>query len=124
MQFDEFIKRVQEQARLDAQEDAETIVRAVLETLGERLDRKVRNGVLAQLPNELKDYLMMRADAEDQYTAEEFYNRVGARASLTFQTATERTRQVLSVLQDSIAEGETRQILESLPGEYAELFRE
>ena len=66
MQFEEFITRVQEQARLDTREDAITITRAVLETLGERLDRKVRNGVEAQLPNELKEFLLARVGSGDQ----------------------------------------------------------
>lgn len=122
MQFDDFIRRVQEQTGLDAPEDAEKITRAVLETLGERLDRKVRNGVVAPLPNELKDYVLTRAENTAQYPVEEFYNRVGARADLTYQDARERTRQALSVLQEAIPEGETRQILESLPGGYEELF--
>ena len=123
MQFDDFIQRVQEQTGLDAREDAERITRAVLETLGERLERKVRNGVVSQLPNELKDYLLARAAPRlDPYPLEEFYNRVGARAGLTYQAAAEQARQVFVVLQEAIQEGETRQILESLPGEYAELF--
>ena len=42
MQFDEFIDHVQERAGLNSREDAEAITRAVLETLGERLERKVR----------------------------------------------------------------------------------
>ena len=124
MQFDGFIDRVRERSGLETREEAETLTRAVLETLGERLDRKVRDGILAQLPNELNDYLLLRAENSDQYPVEEFYNRVGARADLTYQNATERTRQVLSVVRASITEGEIQQILESLPVEYQELFRD
>ena len=122
MQFSEFIDHVRERTRLETPEEAERVARAVLETLGERLDRKVRNGVEAQLPNELKEALLARAQTADEYTLEEFYNRVGARADLTHENAAERTRQVLSVLQGAIAEGEKRQILESLPPEYGQLF--
>jgi uncharacterized protein (DUF2267 family) len=118
MQFDEFIDRVQERTGLNSREDVEAVVRAVLETLGERLDRKVRNGVESQLPNELKEFLLTRAQNTDQYNIEEFFNRVGARADLTYQDATERTRQVLSVLRESISDGEIQDIRESLPGEY------
>ena len=122
MQFEEFITRVQEQARLDTREDAITITRAVLETLGERLDRKVRNGVEAQLPNELKEFLLTRAGSGDQYSLEEFYSRVGARADLKYNEATERTRQVFTVLREAVAGGEIEDILEDLPPEYARLF--
>ena len=124
MQFDEFITRVQEQARLNTREEAEVITRAVLETLGERLDRKVRNGLEAQLPRELKDFLLARAENPDRYDLPEFYNRVGARADLTQQNAVERTKQVFSVLQQAIPGGEVEDILQDLPSQYKELFEE
>jgi uncharacterized protein (DUF2267 family) len=122
MRFEDFVKRVQEQANLSTREDSERITKAVLQTLGERLDRKVRNGVLAQLPDELKDFLLASGKDSDQYNLAEFYNRVGARADLKYQDATERTQQVFAVLQQAIPEGEKQDILESLPGEFEELF--
>lgn len=122
MQFDEFITRVQQQAKVDTREEALTLTRAVLETLGERLDRKVRNGLEAQLPNELKEFLLARAGSSDQYSLEEFYNRIGARADLTYQTAADRTRQVLSVLKEAVAGGEIEDVREDLPPDYAGLF--
>ena len=106
MQFDEFIQRVQEQADLDTRPQAITLTRAVLETLGERLDRKVRDGVAAQLPNELKDFLLARGVETDRYVLPEFYNRVGARADLKYYDAAERTWQVCSVLRQAISQGE------------------
>ncbi|HEU4745865.1 MAG TPA: DUF2267 domain-containing protein [Anaerolineales bacterium] len=122
MQFDDFITRVQEQARLDTREESIRITRAVLETLGERLDRKVRNGLEAQLPNELKDFLLARVEHSDQYDLQEFYNRVGARADLTAREATERTKQVVAVLREAVPGGEIEDILEDLSPEYGELF--
>ena len=124
MQFEEFIRRVQEQTGLPG-EQATTVTRAVLETLGERVDRKVWNGVVAQLPRELKEYVLARADVTDRYQLEEFYNRVGARADLKYTDAVERTRQVMSVLREAISEGEWNNIVDSLPGrEYRQLFGE
>ena len=122
MQFDEFIDRVQEQSNLGTREEAITITKAVLETLGERLDRKVRNGVEAQLPKELKDFLLARAQNTDRYSVHAFYDRVGARADLTQEETVDRTQQVLSVLRQAIPEGEMQDILESLPSEYREPF--
>ena len=122
MQFDDFITRVQAQARLDNPDEAIRITRAVLETLGERLDRKVRNGLEAQLPNELKEFLLARVEHSDQYDLHEFYNRVGARADLKYEDARERTRQVFSVLRGAIPEGEIEDVLEDLPAEYGSLF--
>ena len=122
MQFDDFITRVQEQARLDTREESIQLTRAVLETLGERLDRKIRNGLEAQLPNELKEFLLARAEHGDLYDVHEFYNRVGARADLTYSDATERTRQVVLVLREAIPGGELEDIRGDLPPEYRELF--
>lgn len=122
MQFDDFINRVQEQTNLDTREEAIAITRALLETLGERLDRKTTNGVAAQLPDELKNFLLARQDNIDRYPVEEFYNRIGARADLKYQEATERTVQVFSVLRQAIPDGEIQHILEDLPSEYEELF--
>jgi uncharacterized protein (DUF2267 family) len=123
MQFDDFIHGVQERARLGTRDESIVITRAVLETLGERLDRKVRNGIEAQLPNELKEFLLAKGENADRYDLAEFYNRVGARADLKYQDATERAWQVLSVLRQAIAKGELQDLLESLPGEYEELFK-
>jgi uncharacterized protein (DUF2267 family) len=122
MQFDDFINQVQEQTKLSTREEAITVTRAVLETLGERLDRKVRNGVVAQLPDELKDFLLARSDNTDRYELTEFYNRIGVRADLKYQEAAERTWQVFLVLRQAIPEGEIQDILEDLPSEYEELF--
>ena len=114
MQFDDFITRVQEQAGLNTRDEAISITRAVLETLGERLDRKVRNGLEAQLPNELKEFLLGRVEHSDQYDLQEFYNRVGARADLKYGDAVQRTRQVISVLRQAVPGGEIEDILEDL----------
>ena len=122
MQFDDFITRVQEQAGLNTRDEAISITRAVLETLGERLDRKVRNGLEAQLPNELKEFLLGRVEHSDQYDLQEFYNRVGARADLKYGDAVQRTRQVISVLRQAVPGGEIEDILEDLSPEFGELF--
>ena len=125
MQFDEVIHRVQKTTGLAAREEAVSVTRAVLETLGERVDRKVWNGIVAQLPNELKEFVLARTEETDQYPLTEFYNRVGARAALKYNDAAERTRQVFLVLREAISEGEWRNLAESLPGnEYGELFGE
>ena len=124
MQFEEFIRQVQERSGMETREESLAITRAVLETLGERVDRRVRNGLEAQLPNELKAFLLAREENPDEYDLAEFYNRVAARADLNYQDATEQTRQVFAVLQQAIAGGEHQDLLQSLPDEYAELFKQ
>jgi uncharacterized protein (DUF2267 family) len=123
MQYDEFIDQVQETAGFTTRDESERVTQAVLETLGERVDRKVWNGVAAQLPDALKEYLRARVERTDRYSLEEFYNRVGARAGLKYKEASERTQQVFSVLRRAISEGEWKNLMMSLPHEeYGELF--
>jgi uncharacterized protein (DUF2267 family) len=124
MRFDEFIQRVQGEANLDTREQALAITEAVLETLGERLDREVRNGVEAQLPNEMKGFLLAREENADRYNLAEFYSRVAARAWLKYEDATEQTWQVLAVLRQAISGGEVQDMMESLPSDYATLFEQ
>ena len=125
MQFDEFIDQVQVTTGLTARQEAVTVTRAVLETLGERVDRKVWNGIAAQLPNELKEFVLARTEHTDRYPMAEFYNRVGARAGLKYNDAAARSRQVFSVLRQAISEGEWNNLVGSLPrDEYRELFDE
>ena len=122
MQYDEFINRVKQQANLDTENEAVQSTQAVLETLGERLDRKVRESTEANLPNELKSYLQARKENPDKYTITEFYNRVGARAGLQYYDAAERTWNVLDVLKEAIPPTDLKKIEDSLPGEYGALF--
>ncbi len=58
MEYDEFIDRVQERLNLDSRDDAIRITEVTLATLGERLDRLERDQTAAQLPNELKAFLL------------------------------------------------------------------
>lgn len=124
MKYDEFIDAVQKETRLSSRDEVVEVARAVLETLGERLDRKVLNGVAAQLPSDLKDYLKLRAGKMDVYNVPEFYNRVGARAGLKYYDSAERTWQVMRVFKRAIPDGELRQILGSLPSEFGQVFEE
>jgi uncharacterized protein (DUF2267 family) len=81
--------------------------------------------VAAQLPEELREGLLARADGADRYKLQEFYNRVGARADLEYNDAAECTKQVMVVLRRAISSGEWRNIVESLPkDDYGELFGE
>ena len=121
MRYDEFVDRVLEKSGLDSREQAIELTKATLETLGERLDRKVLRGVASQLPDELKELLLNRGDG-DQYQLQEFYQRVGARADTNYNDAAKRAQAVLSVLQEAISAGEVQDMIDSLPGQYAKLF--
>ncbi len=121
MQYKEFVTKVKENAGLESMEEAGQIVDAVLETLGERLSKTMKEHLAAQLPLELKEPVLKRTYT-DRYDLEIFYDRVGARADTGYAHAVTKTRAVMSVLQEAISRGEIEHILSELPEEYEEPF--
>ncbi len=121
MKYAEFIQKVKDYASLEKSEDAEKITRATLETLNERLSRTHREHLAAQLPEELKTYLPRRQHME-YLLLEEFYERIGNRANVSYQHAVKYSQAVAKVLIEAVAPGELEDILSGFPREYNELF--
>jgi uncharacterized protein (DUF2267 family) len=121
MQTDEFLRQVQERARLNTGDEALRIVHATLATLGERLPRDERRDLAAQLPDQLKSYVLEYQDTA-RFPLEEFYNRVAARSDLGAPAAIEQAGIVTAVLQDAITGGQLEEIRAQLDEEYDELF--
>lgn len=92
-----------------------------METLGERISKAERENCAAQLPNELKAYLLKRPNTQG-FTFEEFYNRVRARADVGFPDTVKGTRAVMHVLQDAISPGEMEDVISNLPADYRNLL--
>jgi uncharacterized protein (DUF2267 family) len=120
MRYEEFVHRVATAANIDG-EQAKTITRSVLETLGERLERTHRNHLADQLSEELREMVLDRPVTR-RFLLEEFYNRVAARADLRHSPAVRRTKAVMEVLRQAVSEGELEDIRAELPSEYGELF--
>ena len=121
MNYALFIQKVQEYTGLANQEDAAKVTQAVLETMSERLSRTHREHLAAQLPGELKSYLPRRQHMV-YLLLEEFYERVGNRADVSYQNAVKYATAVARVLREAIAPGELGDILSGFPEEYNELF--
>ncbi|HXF65018.1 MAG TPA: DUF2267 domain-containing protein [Caldilineaceae bacterium] len=128
MQYDDFVRRVQEEAGLETSEEALRLTEAVLATLGERLYRSEQSDLAAQLPRGIKEFLVAKQPPEttrgdvQRFSLEEFYNRVGARTGLRYARAVEQTQAVMAVLQEAVTPGEIEDILQELPAEYQKLF--
>ncbi len=121
MEAQEFIRKVQEYTGLPDESSAAGATQAVLETLGERLPRKHRDHLAAQLSGELKDYVLKRPPAKP-YILEEFYNRVGGRMGVKYHNAVHASMAVSRVLKEAVAPGELNDMLAELPAEYREIF--
>ena len=123
MQSDEFVRQVQERAKITTGDAAVVIIESTLETLGERLPREEQDGLAAELPSQLKAYVRKRQQAlSTPYNLEEFYNRVAGRSGLGLREAVRQSHAVMSVLQEAVSAGQLQDVRQQLPAEYDELF--
>lgn len=128
MQYNEFIKNVQQKANLNNSDEAARLVEVVLAALGERLYRTERDDLASQLPVELKQALYAVQPPENtrddvrRFPVEEFYNRVRARTGVGYPAAVQQAKAVMAVLQDAVSAGEIADMMKTLPDEYRELL--
>ncbi|NMI01235.1 DUF2267 domain-containing protein [Pseudonocardia acidicola] len=123
MKHDEFIRRVSERAHVSA-EQADTLGRAVLQTLAERITGGEADDLAAQLPPELQEPLRRpRKAPADPFGLDEFLRRVGERAGVDGELALRGTRAVLHTLRDTLPHKEFEDMVSQLPTEYRELLR-
>ena len=128
MQYDEFIQQVEENAGLKSSEEAVQATEAVLSTLGERLHRTEQSQLAAQLPRGIREFLTARQPLEtsksdiQQFTVEDFYDRVGARTNVRTAQDIRLTQAVMKVLTAAVSAGEIASITNGLPKEYEKLF--
>lgn len=123
MQHDEFIKQVQNRARLASRGDAEVATRAVLETLAERLSENEPFHAASQLPRGIAAYLQHEyAGKAIAYTLDEFFQMVSQREKVELPQAVDHTRVVMEVLSEAISQGEINDIKTQLPPEFDAIF--
>jgi uncharacterized protein (DUF2267 family) len=121
MQYQDFMEGVQKSGNFSSVEEAEVAVEASLSTLAERLHTTVIDKFQSQLPNQLKKYLTASSDSI-QFSLEEYYNRVGARAGVRYSQAVRWSRAVMYMVNRAITTGLKNEILDDLPAEFVELF--
>ena len=121
MDHNAFLHEVIRRGGLSQRSEAERLTQAVLTTLGERLVSRERDRLAAQLPAELKPFLVLQPPGMD-YPLTRFYDAVAQRADMDRHAVVERTRAVMAVLQQAVSLGEIQDVIASLPAEYAELF--
>jgi uncharacterized protein (DUF2267 family) len=120
MNHDEFVGQVQHRAHLPSRGDAETIIRATFETLGERLQKESADHVAAQLPPELGRHLRNRIF--EHLTLQDFNERVAEREHGDVEKATFHARCVLDTLRTAVSTGAVQKIRLQLPKEFQPLL--
>lgn len=121
MHYDEFVKNVQNLAEIESFHDTERLVEVVLATLGERLNGTEITELGAQLPVQIKKYLIEKKDV-DRFPLYEFYNRICERLDMGFAKTEKIVLAVMATLKVAITPGVLRQLLSTLTADYKELF--
>lgn len=120
MNHDEFVGQVQHLAHLPSRGDAELIIRATFETLGERLQSESAEHVAAQLPPELGRHLKNRRF--EHLSLRDFNERVAEREHHDVEKASFHARCVLDTLGAAISPGAVQKIRKQLPEEFQPLL--
>jgi uncharacterized protein (DUF2267 family) len=122
MKGEQFIAEVRNLAELESNEDAEKAIRAMLETLKERLAGNEPSNLAAQLPPEIAKFVEGEGRRE-AFSVQEFYERVAQKESTTnSEEAVKHARAVATVLQAAVTGGELEDVRSQLGNDYEELF--
>ncbi|HLR94415.1 MAG TPA: DUF2267 domain-containing protein [Jiangellaceae bacterium] len=123
MRYDEFVAEVRDRGQYLDQDQAERAVKAVLTVLGERLVGGEPKDLAGQLPGDLSEFLLKRADQEESYGVDGFIDRVAEELSgATAETARQDATAVLTTLAETVTAGEFTDVLAQLPREYTDLL--
>ena len=121
MQHDQFVGQVQHRAELASRGQAETAIRAVLETLAERLQPAAAAHIAAQLPTEIAIHLTTSHEFE-HLPIETFYRYVAQKEHVRVDQAALHVAAVFETLRDALTPGAVRKLSGQLPHEYRELL--
>ena len=129
MQYQEFIQRVRERTYIDSDEEALTLIRATLETLGEHQAGSAPVQLAGQLPEQIGGFITnQNSGAEsggEAFGVQEFVRRVGERAGIgEANTAALFASSVLAVVQDAVSREEFDKMRNTFPAEYNTLFEQ
>lgn len=129
MQYDEFISRVQNDAKLDSREDAIERTRTFRATLGNPLSRDETHELAAQLPKERQSMLYESKPLETarsdtfKYNIEAFYNRLKGRLDINSHEAVAQAKAVARVLNKAVSGGQMNAVTKDLSQDWQALFR-
>jgi uncharacterized protein (DUF2267 family) len=120
VKFEEFVKEVADRAGT-SRDEAESLIRATLRTLAERLSGGEAEDLRAQLPRQLQAELIPPQEEAQGFGVEEFAQRVAARSGTDEAVAGAGVVAVLSVIRDAVSPGEFDDVLSQLGRDFAEL---
>jgi uncharacterized protein (DUF2267 family) len=102
-------------------EQAEHAIHAVLQTLGERIDRNEARNLAAELPDDIAPWIATDGPAEG-FDADEFLRRVAERETVDVATARRHTQAVLVALWRAVSRKEFDDMVAELPSDFVPLL--
>lgn len=121
MDYNQFVKEVQEKASCQDKQQAVKAIQATLQTLSERLFQGEAEQLAAQLPRELQA-CMKEPENRSKFHFEEFIQRVGRREGIDRRQAEQHARAVIEVLCQAVSSGEMEDVISQLPDDFSPLF--
>ncbi len=114
MEYDKFIRLIQEHGKLARFGEAERAASAVLEVLGEHLSPEQASSIAEQLPTHIRDAITQN-NAAKHFGLEDFIRLVGDREDVGLKDAETHVRAVFSVLSDAISFDKAQDAISQLP---------
>ncbi|RQH02513.1 DUF2267 domain-containing protein [Natrarchaeobius oligotrophus] len=121
MNYKEFVGQVQHRLEYAQLGPAVRATRAVLMTLGERLQEGEATDLASPLPMEIDRYLT-EADHGQRFDYSEFLDRVARREGVDRSDANYHAQQLLAVVGDVVPPGNLAKVANQLPEDYDPLF--
>ena len=122
-----FCGQAQRRLGLETESEAEVLVRAVLNKLGQAISAGLAQDLTVALPPELSAELRAQNRTDDQARAvdrAQFVDAVsGAVHSVDAEEVTRQVEQVLRLLREWLPEDQVDRTLEQLPGDLVEMMR-
>jgi uncharacterized protein (DUF2267 family) len=122
--YERFVTTIQQKAGI-AWDKAERAARATLETLAERISWGQANDLAADLPRDVRRWLLDAASKSrnaEPFGVEDFVRRVAAREDVDTDTAEKHARAVFVALARLVRGRELQDLLSELPREYERLL--
>lgn len=121
MKFDDFMGQVQNRLELPDTGRAVRATRAVLQSLGERLQAGEAKDLAGPLPMEV-DFYLLSAESGQRFDYDEFVGRVADRANVDRAEAAYYGKVVVGLVSEHVPAGEIEQVRAQLPDDYEDLF--
>lgn len=122
MNYKTFMGQVQHRLELDELGPAVRVTRAVLTTLGERIDSGEATDLASPLPMEVDRYLTEGASGE-RFDLTEFLARVGERAGVERSAANYYTQTIIGLVSEVVPAGNIEKVRNQLPEEFEPIFQ-